>query len=254
MHELEWSASTIRNRLAALSGMLKLAQRKGYIPARHIAVRRPRVTLASRPDPYTPQEVAALLGAAREFADPRYACAILLGCDAGLRRTEIVRFRSDDYHAASKTITVPVRDEDDRPKSGKARSIPITDELVKAIEACGAKPGERVVGKDVWNTGDQLPVWLEDVWVAAGVTGGVRLHRLRHYWASTLANDGKATPWELMEWGGWASLDMVRRYYHAPLRVNRGPVKALERARSVPDKSPTKPATMPKAKQKKKAL
>ena len=79
---------------------------------------------------------------------------------------------------------------------------------------------------------------VENGGAEAGVTGGVRLHRLRHYWATTLANEGKATPWELLEWGGWASLDMVRRYYHAPLRVNRGPVEALERAAR---KSPKRP-------------
>jgi integrase len=236
MHAAKWSASTIRNRLAALSGMVKLAQRLGYAPARHLPVRRPRIVLASRPEPYGQDEVTALVKAARATKDPKKLCAVLLAADAGLRRSEIVRFAGEDYDAKSVAITVPVRDQEDRPKSGRARVVPITSELAKAIEACDPKPGERVVGKAVWNTADQLPVWLEDVWILAGVEGGVRLHRLRHYWASTLANVGKASPWELMTWGGWASLDMVRRYYHAPEKLNRAPIAALNRESSGHDK------------------
>lgn len=239
MHARKWAPSTIRNRLAALLGMVKLAQRLGFSPARHLPVRRPRVTLASRPDAYTAQEVAALLEASSEVAWQR--CAILLGADAGLRRGEIIRVRRGDLDARSLTLTVPVRDEVDRPKSGKARMIPITRELAKAIEKCASAPEALVVGRAVWNTPDQLSKLLEPVWLAAGVTGGVRLHRLRHYWASALANGGKATPWELMEWGGWASLDMVKRYYHAPLRVNRAPIRGLDRSK-IAHERPTRKA------------
>jgi integrase len=227
MHARKWAASTIRNRLAALSGMIKLAQRLGWTPARVLPVRRPRVTLASRPDAYTAEEVVALL---RTCEQAWQRCAILLASDAGLRRGEIIRVRRGDLNTRAMTLTVPVRDELDRPKSGKARMIPITRELKKAIEDCASGPAGLVVGREVWSTPDRLAKLLETVWLAAGVTGGVRLHRLRHYWASALANGGKATPWELMEWGGWASLDMVKRYYHAPLRVNRTPLRGLDRS------------------------
>jgi integrase len=235
MHGRKWSASTIRNRLAALAGMVKLAQRLGWTPARVLPVRRPRVTLASRPDAYTAQEVAALVAAATE---PWQRCAILLGADAGLRRGEIIRVRRGDLHRL--TLIVPVRDESDRPKSGKPRMVPVTRELAKAVAACAGQPEQLVVGREVWNTPDQLPKLLAPIWLAAGVTGGVRLHRLRHYWASALANGGKATPWELMEWGGWQSLDMVKRYYHAPLRVNRAPIQGLDRSKIVHEQSTPK--------------
>jgi len=239
MHAKKWAASTIRNRLAALSGMVKLAQRLGWTPARVLPVRRPRVTLASRPDAYTAEEVAALV---RTCEQSWQRCAILLGADAGLRRGEIIRVRRGDL--AGLTLTVPVRDEIDQPKSGRARMIPITRELAKAIEKCTSDPDGLVVGRPEWNTPDQLSKLLEPVWLAAGVEGGVRLHRLRHYWASALANGGKATPWELMEWGGWASLDMVKRYYHAPLRVNRAPLRGLDRAK-IAHEQPTEKAKVP---------
>ena len=226
MHAKEWAPSTIRNRLAAISGMVKLAQRLGWTPARHLPVRRPRVTLASRPDAYTAEEVAALV---RTCEHSWQRCAILLGSDAGLRRGEMVRVRRGDLHGL--TLTVPVRDEKDRPKSGRARMIPITRELKKSIEECANDLDALVVGREEWETPDQLAKLLKPVWLAAGVEGGARLHRLRHYWASALANGGKATPWELMEWGGWASLDMVKRYYHAPLRVNRAPIRGLDRSK-----------------------
>jgi integrase len=234
MHRRKWSASTIRNRIAALTGMVKLAQRRGWTPARVLPVRRPRTTLASRPNAYAAEEVEALVAAA---GIPWQRCAILLGSDAGLRRGEMIRVRRDDLDADKLILTVPVRDAKDRPKSGRARMVPITRELADAIEECATEPESLVVGRAVWNTPDQLTKLLADVWASAGVTGGVRLHRLRHYWASALANDGHATPWELMEWGGWATLAMVQRYYHAPLKVNRGPLSGLDRSQIVQKES-----------------
>ena len=109
--------------------------------------------------------------------------------------------------------------------------IPVTRELAKAIEKCASDPDALVVGRAEWTTPDRMVELLKPVWLAAGVDDGVRMHRLRHYWASALANGGKATPWELMEWGGWASLDMVKRYFHAPLRVNRAPIRGLDRSK-----------------------
>jgi integrase len=102
------------------------------------------------------------------------------------RKSEIIRVRREDLDSRSLTLTVPVRDERDRPKSGKARMLPITRELAKAIEKCASGPEGLVVGREVWTTPDQLSKLLGPVWLAAGVTGGVRLHRLRHYWASAL--------------------------------------------------------------------
>jgi integrase len=237
MHRRKWKPSTIRNRLAAILGMVKLAQRLGKTPARVLPVRRPRVTLASRPDAYAAQEVAALVAAAEE---PWMKCAILLGSDAGLRRSEMIRVRKGDLDARGLILTVPVRGADDQPKSGKPRMVPVTRELAKAVAACSGKPETLAVGREVWTQPDQLAKLLAPVWLSAGVTGGVRLHRLRHYWASALANEGKATPWELMEWGGWASLDMVKRYYHAPLRVNRAPIRGLDRTKIVHEQSTRK--------------
>ncbi len=202
--------------------MVKLAQRLGLTPARHLLVRRPKVTLASRPDAYTAQEVAALIAAAADV--PWQRCAILLGADAGLRRGEMIRVQLKHLDARSQTLFVPDR------KSGRSNLVPITRELAKAIKACASDPEALVVGRPEWPP-DQLAKLLEPVWLAAGVTGGVRLHRLRHYWASALAINGKATPWELMEWGDWSSLEMVKRYYHAPLRVNRAPIRGLDRSK-----------------------
>ena len=229
MHAKKWSASTIRNRLAALTGMVKLAQRLGWTPARMLPVRRPRVTLSSRPDAYAAEEVAALVTAAAGV--PWQWCTILLGSDAGLRRSEMIRVQLKHLDARSQTLFVPNR------KSGRSNLVPITRELVKAIKECASDPEALVVGRPEWNTPDRLAELLAPVWLAAGVDGGVRLHRLRHYWASALANEGKATQWELMEWGDWSSLEMVKRYYHAPLRVNRAPIRGLDRSKIVPKQS-----------------
>jgi integrase len=158
-------ASTIRNRLAAILGMVKLAQRLGFTPARHLLVRRPKVTLASRPDAYTAQEVDALVKAA-ELDWQR--CAILLGSDAGIRRGEMIRVRLKHLDARSQTLFVPDR------KSGRSNLVPITRELAKAIKAGTSDLEALVVGRLEWDTPDQLAKFLQPVWLAAGVEGGVR--------------------------------------------------------------------------------
>jgi integrase len=223
-----WRPSTVRNRVIRVTAMVRYAQRQGWIPARPLPVRLPRVTIASRPDAYAREEVDALLEAARQRPDRRYLVAVLLGADAGLRLSEAIRARVDDADLERRVLTIPVRDEQDRPKSGKERKVPLTARLAEAIRQLSRSSGEFLIGRPGWKSRRSYAEWLEELWAEAGVEGTVRFHRLRHYWATELANAG-ASPYELMAWAGWASLTTALRYVHDhPMLARRGPFDALE--------------------------
>lgn len=228
MAAIGWAPATVRNRLDRITGIVRYAQRRGYIEAVPLPVRRPKVTLASRPDACQREEVEALVETARSLSsrrqDPRYLAAVLLMADAGLRRSEVLRVYRADLDARARVLEVPVRGAEDQPKTGRARRVPVTKRLVEALKAC---PGEGPL-VDLPSPG-MLTVWLRDVWLLAGLEGGTRLHRLRHFWATEMARRGARLD-QLMSWGGWSTLATVQRYLHAVEDADRAPVDALDRA------------------------
>ncbi len=225
-----WAPATQRNRLNAITALLRFAMEAGYIPARELPVRRPRVIRSSSPPIYTTKQLAKLVAAAKRISD-RHLAAILLPLDAGLRLGEVLRFRPEDLDAKRRTVTVPVRSETDLPKSGRSRVLPVPDRLVQVVGRLEALPGGRLIGDEDWGTTTPLHGWLRPIWQMARLKTGVKVHWLRHCWASNLANaPDPASPYELMSWGGWTSLKMVERYYHAPSMPRRGPVESLGRS------------------------
>jgi integrase len=213
---LGWSDSTQRNRLAALTGMTRYAMERDYVPARELPVRRPRGDLHSRPEVYSATECDDLLRAATS-AGPWHELAVRLGLDAGLRLGEAFLAKPADLRDG--VLRIP------KTKNHRPRSVPVPVALTRAWEAVTPRGGW-MVRSPTWTTETPLDRALRPVWVAAGVDYG--FHRLRHTWASRLANGPvPATPWELMTWGGWRTLAMVTRYYHAPETIRRGPVDSL---------------------------
>jgi integrase len=218
MTAFKWSPSTVRNRLDRLTGMARFAMRMGYIPARVLPVRRPKVTIASRPHPYTDAEVAALVQAAKA-AGPRELVAVLLGADAGLRRGEIMRASKADFDPHQRRLHVPMG------KTG-SRWIPVTRRLARALDRCEPFSTGKYVCRPTWTDPTPLVGWLQDVWAAAGIDGGTRLHRLRHYWATLMVRNGAKLD-QLLAWGGWANLSTVRRYLHERDDLDRSPVDRI---------------------------
>jgi len=227
-----WAPSTIRNRIDRITGMLRTAMDLGLIEQRGLAIRRPRITIASRPTPYTVEQVEALLQAAIEAEDPRFKAALELAGNAGLRAGEILRFRRCDLIDLRRIVIVPVRDAEDRPKSGEERQIPVPRSVVEAIQGCDAQGDDLVFNLDGWSTSNSLRDWLAPLWRNAGVEG-VHMHRLRHWWATRIANAG-AHPMELMAWGGWTSMQVVRRYFHGPDLSRRSIADALDSSMILP--------------------
>jgi integrase len=215
------AASTIRNRISSLTSLARWAMREGLIPERAIVVRRPRVELDSRPDAYSEDDAAALVEAAASLPDPRYLAAVQLASRAGLRGNEVQRLRGQDVNVRARTVFVG------KSKTHRPRTVPIPAELVAALQACGLEHGRLVVGRETWRAGQNLARFLDPVWIRAELGLRSRLHRLRHTWATRLARSG-ATMWQVAEWGGWATLSQVRRYFHGLDVRDRGPVDSMD--------------------------
>lgn len=122
------------------------------------------------------------------------------------------------------------------PKGKRARVVPITTELAGALRAhvarraakgCGVKhaAGRPCRSELVFRTAEGKPLnypeFVKAYWSPAvkqarkvgDLDGPLRIHDLRHTWASRLARAGISEA-ALADIGGWASLNMVRRYSH----------------------------------------
>jgi integrase len=237
MRDAGLSTSSIRKQLDRLSQLFQLAEEQEHVAAPPCKVKRPRLVQRSEPEAVSEAEYSRLIEAARASADPRRLVVILLAGDAGLRRGEILRLRWEDLtlgpveglspHGA---IHVAVRDETDRPKSGRARTVPIlTERLARALEGV-SWPGR--VGQIVAGIGtvEGLQYMAERVWADArraatpalrpveptGEPGRPRetsrLHGLRHRFGTWCAEAGVPTK-VLRDWLGHSTVLTTERYF-----------------------------------------
>lgn len=222
MHKAGLSPSTISNRLEAITVSVRLAMRKGWTNPRTLPVSRPSRVHASRPPRLTREQCAALLDRARE-AGPWWHGVFALALGTGLRRGELYRFRREDIVGTPPAVVVPVRDAFDKPKSGRERWVPVDAAVVALVAAVGGDRPFAVPGGLSEFDRRACPVWA-----SAGLPGRMRWHLLRYTWASEMADAG-AHYTDLMEWGGWSSPAMVRRYYRGPVSPRRGPTESASR-------------------------
>jgi len=126
----------------------------------------------------------------------------------GARKSEILRAKWTDVHLDQRLLTVPLS------KSNKPRHIPLSDESIKVIRSIPRQKGSpwlfpgRVPGKplsDVFVFWDQFrrKLGLADV----------RIHDLRHTFASFLVNAGR-TLYEVQKLLGHSDPRTTMRYAH----------------------------------------
>ncbi len=211
MRKADLSTSTIRARLDRLAQLFALAEEREQMTTAPPKVKRPKLVQRAEPEAVPEAEYERLIAAARASKDPRRAAVVLLAGDAGLRREEIVRLQWEDLTLPKDgkgTILVNVRDEHDRTKSGKARTVPIlTQRLRDALDTL-SWPGRR--GSVIAGiTSVKGLAWMaESVWrdmetarrkelAEAGapvpdgdVPRGSHLHGLRHRFGTWLADSG----------------------------------------------------------------
>ncbi|HLO75162.1 MAG TPA: site-specific integrase [Magnetospirillum sp.] len=136
------------------------------------------------------------------------ACIALLAL-TGARKGEALSMRWEDVDLARRTWRVP------RAKSGRKRHIPLSDAAATVLLAQPRHmdcpwvfPGS-VEGQPLENV---RKCW-ERVRKAAGLPSDLRIHDLRHSFASTLVNHGRPI-YEVAEILGHTQLSTTRRYAH----------------------------------------
>ncbi len=150
--------------------------------------------------------------------EPMVLAAIVAAGHAGLRRGELIALRWEDIDLKATTPQLTVRWSSWKghltsPKGGRARKVPLSDRLTRALKRC------RHLNPTVFCREDGSPwTWEAMRWSLprACKRAGLRVigwHALRHTFCSHLAMRG-ATPKAIQELAGHADLTTTMRYMH----------------------------------------
>ena len=125
----------------------------------------------------------------------------------GARKGEVLRARYEDFNLNQLTWTIPIS------KSGKKRILPITPQLLELYNSIPKTNGEYLFASPV--TGKPY-VSIYNSWNSARTKAGlkdVRIHDLRHSFASFLVNSGRSL-YEVQTLLGHSTSTMTQRYAH----------------------------------------
>jgi len=171
----------------------------------------------------TEAELRALFLALDQEPNQIAASAIALLAATGARRSEAMKAKWEHVDVERRLWVVPVS------KSGRRRHIPLSDAALRILARQPRPDGCPWVfpGKD-----RQKPIGcLRNAWRSvkerAGLPTDLRLHDLRHTFASTLVSKGR-TLYEVSQLLGHSQMSMTMRYAHlAPQRLLEAANEAL---------------------------
>jgi len=200
-----YSPKSIECAHKTLSAILHDAVSRDILPSAPTShARRPKVPPAVRRVP-TSEEVDAMV-ASLDLDDPHHMAVALCAC-CGLRRSEAVRVLSDwSCFDGSRLHVASSSDEDGGAKPTKttaAREVPVPRPLAARLNAMELE--EWAIRPKV------LTRWWSRNRASLGMDG-VRLHDLRHAYATRLAEAG-VHPRVMMQLGGWESIDVCMEIY-----------------------------------------
>jgi site-specific recombinase XerD len=215
---------TLRRKYACLASLFGFLQDMGYLqgnPARRLPL--PRVS------EYVPvflsEEMAQQLIAAADT--PWTKAAVVLLLSTGIRRSEAVGITLDDLNLEERQLLI-------RGKGDKERVVPLTDQVVEAIQAYlphRTKTQSRHLFVSAWKGhpihGRCINRMLKIVIEKAGLAGqGITPHKLRHTFATHLIRNGVdiRTVQELM---GHSELETTAKYLHSDTRTKQTAVEKL---------------------------
>ena len=204
------AAATANKVLIFLSSAFNIAidlEIEGVIenPARSIK----QYTLNNAKERYlTKEEAKRLLEAikdAQQNIHLKYIVPMLIL--TGARRGEVLKAKHEDFNLHQKTWTIPTT------KNGKKRILPITPQLLKLYKSIPKDDSPYLFASPV--TGKPY-VSIYNSWNSARVKAGlkeVRIHDLRHSFASFLVNSGRSL-YEVQTLLGHSTSTMTQRYAH----------------------------------------
>lgn len=228
------SPNTIRNHFNVLSGLCAFALKRGWIaidPTKQ--VERPRLQRTGRRVSFlSPQQFMALLDAMPKdpLGEVQRVVLLVMGL-AGLRLGEALGLKVNDIDLEAHRIRVVdsyTRGEEDSPKGGQSRSVPMSSALATGLamhlETCPPGDWEPIAFRHP-ETGAHLdPSKLRKHFKAALKRAGlepIRLHDLRHTFGTQCAAAG--VPLRLLqEWMGHADPTTTAIYMHYAPDAVRG--------------------------------
>ena len=215
---------TLRRKYACISSFFGFLQDMGYAqsnPARRLPL--PRVS--EHVPVYLSEEMAQQLIAAADT--PWTKAAVVLLLSTGIRRSEAVGVTLDDIDLEKRQLLI-------RGKGDKERVVPLTDQVVEAIQAYlpyRTKTQSRHLFVSAWKGhpihGRCINRMLKIVIEKAGLEGqGITPHKLRHTFATHLIRNGVdiRTVQELL---GHSEIETTARYLHSDTKTKQAAVGKL---------------------------
>jgi integrase len=224
---------TVNNYLTVVGAVLAYAVQLGLI-----AGRPDMGMLPVPPQPfevYSDDEIDRLVAVA---TDPNDRAALLLGADAGLRAGEIRALRRDDIGAGKvRIIHSEWRGHLKAPKSGRARTVPMTVRLAEAVSsvlASHASPTVLVGRRGLSWTWDLMRDRLRERLAPDAGVEARGWHALRHAFGSRLAAAG-APARSIQALMGHASITTTERYMHMGPDAAASAIALLDHVKTVPN-------------------
>jgi integrase len=223
----ELSPKRINNILAVLSKILSYAREVEVLESMP-AVRLLRLPPAKF-DFLTFEELELLVTAGEP--EPEWRTAILVGAEAGLRMGEIIALEWEDIDLRKRELKVmrsSWHGQVTSPKSGRSRTIPLTERLSAALKGHRHLRGARIFcgpGGEPW-TRHLMRKRLYRIYKRAGLRI-MGWHVLRHTFCSHLAMRG-AAPKAIQELAGHTTLTMTMRYMHLAPAALREAISLLD--------------------------
>src|SRR4051794_40824295 len=208
---------TLQKYLVVLNGIFKRAIRVWNLPYNPVAdVERPRLPRRGNIDVLSGEEVMALVRAADTEQD---AALYLTAAFTGLRQGELLALRWRDVDFGLDLIRVRrnyTQYEEDTPKSGTERAVPMMREVAEALARLSHRelftgPDDLVFCGDLGSY--RSAKWLLERYYKALERAGLRrlrFHDLRHTFGTHAIR--VADPREVMEWMGHADLKTTQIY------------------------------------------
>ena len=204
------SSGRVNRHLAVLRRIFNLALRWGAYTGRNPAQSPGMLREEPRERFLTLVEVRALMAALGRDSDAVAASAIALLALTGARKSEITDARWDCIDFDRFTLTVPLA------KSGRARRVQLPDAAVDVLRAQPRVPGQSFVFPSARRPGRPIE-GVRAAWArakaAAGLPTDLRLHDLRHAFASFAINCGSSL-YEVGRLLGHSQVSTTARYAH----------------------------------------
>jgi len=232
---------TLRRKYACISSFFGFLQDMGYAQA-NPARRLPLPRVSEYVPVYLTEEMAQQLIAAADT--PWTKAAVVLLLSTGIRRSEAVGVTLDDIDLEQRQLLI-------RGKGDKERVVPLTDQVVEAIQAYlpyRTKTQSRHLFVSAWKGhpihGRCINRMLKIVIEKAGLEGqGITPHKLRHTFATHLIRNGVdiRTVQELL---GHSEIETTARYLHSDTKTKQAAVGKLNGLLGVAqaESSPLEPA------------